>query len=140
MAVQSSSKRLVFFFDISALVKMKSASSNPTRDSKGNQSVVGNASGDSSGASEGRNSPRSLHRLATGAREYFVSADQNVGGSAQTSEKWMMFSLEFSDWDVKARMVSMDGVVMPFKATTVSEPAVTPSTGNHGAEGEGIGS
>ena len=67
-----------------------------------------------------------------------MSADQNVGGSAQTSEKWMMFSLEFSDWDVKARMVSMDGVVMLFKATTVSEPVVTPSTGNHGAEGEGI--
>ena len=69
-----------------------------------------------------------------------MSADQNSDGSAQTSEKRMIFSLEFSDWDIEARMIPVDGVVMSLEAAAVSEPAVAPSTGNHGGEGEGIGS
>ena len=68
VAVQSSSKRSVFFFNSSASVKMKFASLNPMRDSKGNQSVVGNTSGDGGGMSEVINSPCSLHRWATGVR------------------------------------------------------------------------
>ena len=47
----------------------------------------------------------------------------------------MILSLKFSNWDIEARMVPMDGVVMAFEAAPVSEHAVALSTGNHGAEG-----
>jgi hypothetical protein len=66
VAAQSSSRRFVFFFDSSASAKAKSASSKPTRELKGDQSVAGGAVGDNGGASKMRNSPCSLHRLAIG--------------------------------------------------------------------------
>ena len=64
VAAQSSSRWFTFFFDNSASVKVKSASSKPVRELKGNQSVSDRATGGASGASEVRNSPCSLHRSA----------------------------------------------------------------------------
>jgi hypothetical protein len=71
-----------------------------------------------------------------------MSAGQSSRVSARTGEKWVMFSPEFSHWDIEARVVSVDGVVMTFEAAGISEPAVALSTRNHGGEGnwKGIGS
>ena len=49
----------------------------------------------------------------------------------------MMLTLEFNNWDIEARMVPMDGIVMTFEAAVFSELAVALGTGNHGAGREG---
>ena len=66
VAAQSSSRWFVFFLDSSASAKMKFESSKAVRELKGNQSAVDCTVGDIGGASEVRNSPCSLHRLAAG--------------------------------------------------------------------------
>ena len=52
----------------------------------------------------------------------------------------MILSLEFSNWNIKPRVVSMDSVVVTFEATVVAKRAVALSTRDHGTEGNaGIG-
>jgi len=51
---------------------------------------------------------------------------------ARTGEKWVIILSKFSNWDVKPRVVFVDGVVMTFETTGVPEQAVALGTWNHG--------
>lgn len=59
-------------------MKMKSASSKPIWEVKGNQSVAGRAVGNAGGTSVVRNSPCSLHRLAGKAQKFIVDVAVDV--------------------------------------------------------------
>ena len=95
---------------------MNFASSNPMQDLKGNQLVVGNISGDGSSMSEVINSLCLLHHWATRVQSPVSTWGSRIT-SACTGKKWVVF---------------MDGIVVVFEPTAISEPAVALRAQNHG--------
>ena len=131
VAAQSSSKRLIFFFESSASVKTKSASSKPTQELKGNQSVCDGTAGGSGVASAVRNSPSLLHRVAIGVQESSSVSQGNAVRNVRTSKKRVVVLMILGNGNIKPWVVFVDSVVMTLEATSISEPAVALGTRNH---------